>query len=656
MNLTQYNAAEEQHYSAEWEHPPTVIVGTGPVGQRLATELRKHDVEREIVMFGDEPWAPYDRVQLSSWLSGEQSGMGALCDDPHLRLYLGMSVTHIDRENREITDVRGIACPYNQLILATGSRARIAPVPGSRLPGVFTFRNLSDAQLLKARSVRSRNMVIIGGGLLGLETARALRRFNTRVTVIEQSSRLMYNQLDDDCAAPLQQHMEQLGIEVITAVRVKQIVGETRIAGVLLSDARFIECDTVVMAVGITPNTRLARDCGLHTARGIIVNDRMQTSDENIYAVGECAEHRQTVYGLVAPGFEQAAVAAYDLSGQRAEYTGSISATRLKVIGYPVMSVGEVETEWHRPSLVYRNRRKNILRKVLLDGNRLDAAMAVGSWDEFSRVQEGVRTRRRIRPWRALWFRLTGNLWSSEGEGGVAGWPAAATVCNCKSVTRGALSKVVDQGCADVACLAKQTGASTVCGSCKPLLVQLLGAVEISPVYAARTLTAAAFVVALAAVLWLLPVRIPYTDTVQLSFQIDTLWRNPLFKQISGFSLLGLSVLLAVLSLRKRVRRLTWGHFDSWRAVHVLAGVLTVSMLLLHTGFRLGDNLNLYLMLVFIGLLLAGAVASAVVGLQHVLPLTLARRTRELSVWSHVLLLWPLPALLGFHILKGYWY
>ena len=229
-------------------------------------------------------------------------------------------------------------------------------------------------------------------------------------------------------------------------------------------------------------------------------------------------------------------------------------------------------------------------------------------------------------------------------------------MCNCKGVTRGALSKVVDQGCADVACLASKTGASSVCGSCKPLLVQLLGDVEISPVYAARTLTFAALVIALAAVLWLLPVNIPYADTVQPAYHIDVLWRNPLFKQISGFTLLGLSVLLAVLSLRKRVRRMTWGHFDGWRALHVLAGVLTVSVLLLHTGFRLGDNLNLYLMLVFIGLLLAGAVASAVMGLQHVLPLTLARRTRAVSIWSHVLLLWPLPALLGFHILKGYWY
>jgi nitrite reductase (NADH) large subunit len=646
----------ERHYAQACQQPPTVIVGAGPVGQRLVTELRRHDAEHEIVMFGDEPWAPYDRVRLSSWLAGEAPGTEAIHEDAHMRVYLGMSISRIDRSRREVIDGNGIACPYEKLVLATGSSARIPSVPGAGLPGVFTFRNLSDAQSLMARSVRSRHMVVIGGGLLGLETARALYRFNTRITVIEHATRLMFQQLDEDCADLLQQHVRALGIEVLTNVRVLHIRGGASMEGVLLADGRFIECDTVVMAAGITPNIQLAQECGLHTGRGILVDDHMQTSDADIFAVGECAEHRQTVYGLVAPGFEQAAVAAHALTGHNAEYTGSMTATRLKVVGYPVMSVGTVETEWPRRTLVYRGQHAGVLRKVFLDGNRLDAAMAVGTWDEFSRVQEGVRTRRRIRPWRALRFRLTGTLWSAEGEGGVAGWPAGATVCNCKGVSRGALTRAVDQGCADIDCLASCTGAATVCGSCKPLLGQLLGAVEVAPVMAARTLTVAALVVTVATLLWLLPVSLPYADTVQDSLRVDALWRSGLFKQISGFTLLGLSLLLALVSVRKRVRRLYWGVFDGWRVLHVLAGVLTVAVLVAHTGFRLGDNLNFYLMCVFAGLLLAGAAASAAVGLQHVLPVVLARRTRALSIWGHVLLLWPLPALLGFHILKSYWY
>ena len=656
MSQAERIAVAENSYESEWKHPPTVIIGAGPVGQRLATELRKHGPGRQIAMFGDEPWAPYDRVQLSSWLAGGEVGSEPLHDDPHLRFYPGTSITRVDRERHEVIDGRGVACPYEKLVLATGSRPSIPPVPGIRLPGVFTFRNLSDAQSLMARSVRTRNMVVIGGGLLGLETARALRRFNTHVTIVEQSPRLMFRQLDGECAAMLQAHVEELGIDVLTGARVKRILGETRMEGVLLSGSRFVECDTVVIAAGITPNIELARDCGLHTGRGILVNDRMQTSDEHVFAVGECAEHRQTVYGLVAPGYEQAAVAAHALSGQDAGYNGSLTATRLKVTGIPVMSAGTAETEWHRHSLVYRERGSRVIRKVFLDGNRLDAAMAVGGWDEFSRVQEAVRARRRVRPWRALRFRLTGTLWSAEDEGGVAGWPAAAMVCNCKGISRGELTKAVDQGCSNVACLAERTGASTVCGSCKPMLNQLLGDTAIAPVPAAPVLAGAALIAALATLLWFLPVVIPYAETVQASLRFDELWRNSLYKQISGFTLLGLSVVLAVVSLRKRVRRLTWGSFDGWRAVHVLSGVLTLAVLVAHTGFRTGENLNFFLMMVFSGLLLAGAAASAVVGLQHVMPLSLARRTREVSIWAHVLLLWPLPALLGFHVLKTYWY
>ena len=189
----------EQAARAEWCRPPVVIVGAGPVGQRLAAELRRHDSEREIVMFGDEAWAPYDRVQLSSWLAGKAPAKDTVTDDAHLRICVGMSISAIDRENREVIDAHGSACRYEKLILATGSSARIPSIRGVCLPGVFTFRNLSDAQSLKARSVSSRSMVVVGGGLLGLETARAMYRFNTNVTIIEASAHLMSNQLDGEC-------------------------------------------------------------------------------------------------------------------------------------------------------------------------------------------------------------------------------------------------------------------------------------------------------------------------------------------------------------------------------------------------------------------------------------------------------------------------
>jgi nitrite reductase (NADH) large subunit len=646
-------------YLSLWQQPPVVVIGAGPVGQRVAAELRSGDNSTGVVMFGDEPCAPYDRVRLSSYLAGDIDDTPLIeqaRDDTGLMLYLGTRIVRIDRDARVVVDDAGEACPYSQLVLATGSQPLIPPIPGVDLPDVFTFRNLFDAERLKARTLRSRHMIVIGGGLLGLETARALRRFNTRVTVVEQATRLMFHQLDDECARALQRRVADLGIEVMTGMRVIRLIGNTRIEGVQLSDDRLVECDSVVVAAGILPNIGLAQECGLHTARGVLVDDQLRTNDPRIFAVGECAEHRQTLYGLVAPGYEQASVAAHVINGDDSSYSGSIRATRLKVVGCPVMSVGEVETEWARREITRRDRKNGTLRKVFLDGDRLDAAMALGDWDEFSRIQEAVRTRRRVRPWRALRFRLTGSLWSDQGEGSVADWPASATVCNCKGIRRGQLTTAIDAGCTGLERLARQTGASTVCGSCKPLLIQLLGVIDIEPVRGARILVVSAIVAAVVALFWFLPVSIPYADSVQASPSLDMLWRNGLFKQITGFTLLGFSVSLALVSVRKRTAWMRWGDFGGWRAVHVLLGVLTATVLVAHTGFRLGDNLNFYLMIVFAGLLMAGAAAGAVMGLQHVLPLSLARRTRELSLWMHVLLIWPLPALLGFHILKTYWY
>ena len=656
----QHRTLETNRYAAAWEDPPIVVIGAGPVGQRMAAELLERTPGAAVVLFGDEPWEPYDRVRLSSYLAGEVAevaGAAPLRDESRLSRYLGTAICRIDRERKVVIDSRGEACPYLRLVLATGSRPVIPPIPGVDLPQVYTFRNLSDAQRLKARSVRSRHTLVIGGGLLGLEAARAMQVFNTRVTVVEQAARLMFNQLGGETSAMLGEHVIRLGIRVLTRTRVERILGEERLEGVLLSGNRRLRCDTVIVAAGIRPNVELARACGLNVGGGVLVNDQLRTSDPDIYAVGECAEHRGTVYGLVSPGYEQAAVAAFVIArGGRASYTGSLSATRLKVLDCPVMSAGEVETEWTRGVLSYTDPSYTQTRRVYLDGNRLDAAEAVGEWSEFARVQEAVRRRRRIWPWQRLRFRRTGYLWRQYAETCVSDWPAAATVCTCTGVTRGALTHAVDQGCTDIERLVCRTGASTVCGSCRPLLLQLLGAVRIEPVGAARVLAAAAALGGLIGLALLLAPAIPWNSTVQLPLRWDVLWADGRYKQVSGFTLLGISLLLALLALPKRIGRIRWGDFAGWRAAHVVLGVGAGLALAIHTGMRLGSSLNLYLMVSYTGALLAGALLSGAAGLQHALPLGLARRTRSLSLWTHILLLWPLPGLLGFHVLKTYWF
>jgi nitrite reductase (NADH) large subunit len=644
------------------DEAPIVVVGTGPVGIRVVEELLKRDPGTPILVYGDEPWEPYNRVRLSALLSGEINLAGILNpprlpDDHRVVQHQDCEVIAIDRARRLVTDRTGATQHYSKLVLATGSRPRIPVIEGIDKQGVFTFRNLDDAQRLMAR--RSRRAVVVGGGLLGLEAARGLQRYYTEVFVIEHANRLMAQQLDEGAAELLRERMLALHVRVVLSDSVKRVLGDTSVAGVELRSGREIACDTLVVATGIRPNIELARDAGLSVGRGIRVNDQMQTSDPHIYAVGECAEHRDQVYGLVAPGLEQAAVAAHCMHGGASRYPGSQAATRLKVAGIKVFSIGrtgEGEVSSQLTTLAFRSPATDHYRKLLLRRNRVIGAIAYGDWPEINRVQEAVQHTRYLWPWQQRRFLKTGRLWPEQAAADVADWPAGAVVCQCTNVTRGTLSQAIQAGHGSVEALCAHTGASSVCGSCKPLLAELAGAPEVAAEPGSRTLLWAAIATLAAALAFLLSPAIPFPDSVQVPLRWDLLWRDSLLKQISGFTLLGLGVLVSVISLRKRLTRFSFGTFASWRLVHVVLGTLAAITLIGHTGLRLGYNLNLLLILNFVALLLAGALASGVIGLQQVLPRARARRTRELSLWLHIVLLWPLPALLGFHILKTYWF
>jgi NADPH-dependent 2,4-dienoyl-CoA reductase/sulfur reductase-like enzyme len=461
MNRPLEQHQEVDRYAAARKNPPLVIIGAGAVGQRVAAEFLQQSLQKPVpvILFGDEPRELYDRVQLSGYLAGDIPDIavtGQLDTDPRLTRLLGTRIMAIDRERRVVIDCNGESCPWSRLVLATGSRASVPPVPGVELAHVYRFRDLNDAEQLMARTVRSRHTVVIGGGLLGLEAARAMRRFNTRVTVVEQAAHLMFHQLDADGAALLNAAIHHLGIEVISGVRVKQLCGSTRVEAVELADGNRLACDTVVIATGITPNIELARDCGLHYRRGILVDDQMCSSDPCIFAAGECAEHRNRVYGLVAPGYEQAVVVAHALARKSVSYKGSLSATRLKVAGCKVFSIGEIQVEWPRRTVEYLEGNGTIYRKLFLVGNRLDAAYALGTWQDVSRIQEAVRRRQRLWPWQLKRFRQTGSLWQTDSDDSVAGWPATATLCNCKGIARGNLSRAVDQGNRDPGASARQ--------------------------------------------------------------------------------------------------------------------------------------------------------------------------------------------------------
>ena len=646
-------------------HKVMVVIGSGPVGVQFARELLNRGYPGVIKLFGDEPWRPYNRIQLSSLVAGEVRYSEILF--PEIRderdnfQFINRRVVQLDQRRQTLLDDKGVSHRFDQVVFATGSNPWVPNVAGIELSGVYVFRDLNDAQQLMARSVRTRRTVVVGGGLLGVEAARAMQRNNTQVVLVHQSNRLMNRQLDIEGGAILKRTLEGYGIEVFLNSGVRKLVGQRNVTAVLLRNGQTIECDTVIFSTGIQPNVDLARGSGVKVGRGIVVNDHLQTSQENMFAIGECAEHRGDIYGLLAPGLEQAAILADRLCEGSATYTGSIAATQLKILDLPIFTIGWISDEYENQidqTITFHNENGDY-RKLFLKRSRLKGFVAVGACAERSRLQQAVVNEQRIFPWQVARFKSEGRIWPQEDTAHVREWPASAIVCNCRAVDKGTLVEAQLQGCQSVADLAQCTGASTVCGSCKPLLADLAGAPFVpEPVVATGKPLIA--VVALSALLvvatFLLPSPV-YSEHFESASWLESFWTDSLLKQITGFTLLGISVAGILISLRKRIKKFTLGGFPWWRFIHTVLGVLALVILYLHTGFSLGENINQYLMLDFLLLALVGAFAGAVIGGERYTKMGYTgKQMRQWFTHAHIVLFWPLPVLLGFHVLSVYFF
>lgn len=400
---------------------PIIVIGTGSVGVRFIHELLHHQPNIDIKIFGGEEQLPYSRENLSQMLAGELSeeALHETSRLPHtknLKVFLNNPITDIDRVKRSVTDSNGIEHSYKKLVIAVGSSPRMLDIKGNDLQHVFTFRDIHDAALLKSRQSASRRTVVIGGGLVGLDAAHAMTNHNTNVTVIENSARLMHYQLDDHASVYLRLYLEDLGIDARTQTQVVRIEGKNNtVEQVVLHDGEIIPCDTVIISIGINPNIGLARSFGLRVNRGIVINDKLQTSDENIYAIGECAEHRGRYYGLVKPGFEQAEVLANILSGKRlgnkSSYKGSTTMSELKVIEYPILSIGDNgEGAISNKEIMYRDIKKMVYRKLVLNKGHLQGVVAAGGWGKSKELHKMVEDKQYIWPWQRRRFSRTGRL------------------------------------------------------------------------------------------------------------------------------------------------------------------------------------------------------------------------------------------------------
>ncbi|MFM0214622.1 MULTISPECIES: NAD(P)/FAD-dependent oxidoreductase [Paraburkholderia] len=367
-----------------------VVIGNGMAGMRTVEELLKLAPDLyDITVFGAEPYGNYNRIMLSPVLAGEKSvddiilNSRSWYEENGIRLHAGDPVVAIDRMRRTVRSRDGVEAGYDRLLIATGSKPFLIPVPGHNLPGVIAFRDIQDVETMLDAARNHRHAVVIGGGLLGLEAANGLMRQGMSVTVVHVTDSLMDRQLDRSASALLQQALERKGLRFLLKANTAEIVGPDRVTAVRFDDGTEVPADLVVMTAGVRPNIDLAKQAGLHCERAIVVDDTLQTYDPRIYAVGECVQHRTATFGLVAPIWDQARVCGAHLAGAgHRRYVQRATATKLKVTGVELYSAGDFIGGPDSEDLVLRDPRRGVYKRLVIEDNRVIGAVLYGDVKE----------------------------------------------------------------------------------------------------------------------------------------------------------------------------------------------------------------------------------------------------------------------------------
>ncbi len=468
--------------------PTLVVAGHGMVAHRLVEAVRTEDPEGSwrIVVLAEEPRPAYDRVALTSYVDTWDPAVLALpgadyAGDPHVELRLGDVVTSVDRAAKTVTTAAGFVQPYDALVLATGSRPFVPPVPGHDLPGCFVYRTIEDLDAIRAAAVDKpgrgrRAAVVIGGGLLGLEAAKALRDMGLSPHVVEMAPRLMPLQVDEGGGAMLRRMITALDVTVHTGTSTDAIEADGERLLAKLGNGTELDVDLVVFSAGIRPRDDLARSSGLEVGArgGVLVDDSCRTSDPAVYAIGECAAVEGKVYGIVAPGYAMAEIVAAQLTGGSGTFPDPDMSTKLKLMGVDVASFGDAHAATEGALEVAVNDAVAGTYKKLVvtdDGKTLLGGVLVGDAAEYNTLRALVGRPLPAEP---------GAILAPAGGGaavGVDALPDAAQICSCNAVSKGAITRAIhDDGCDTVPKLKACTRAGTACGSCVPLLSRLLTA------------------------------------------------------------------------------------------------------------------------------------------------------------------------------------
>ncbi len=461
-----------------------VVIGGGMAGTSCIEEILRLDAEGyEITVFGKECHPNYNRVFLSSLLTGEKTideiTLNAFdwYEEQGITLHAGSPVKKIDRGRRVAVAEDGTEAPYDTLILATGSVPFVPPIEGIDKEGIIPFRNIEDCERLKREAAASRRAVVLGGGLLGLEAARGLMDLGLEVTVVHLMERLMERQLDAEAASLLREDLEKRGMKILLGARTTKVIGGDRVEGIALEDGTGLETDIIVLSTGIRPNIDLAQASGLYCERGVVVSDTMQTYDPAIYAVGECVQHRGVTFGLVAPLFEQARVLANHLAGDaRLYFVNKPVSTKLKVPGIELYSAGSVDGGPGVETIEFSDRGLRTYKKLFVRDGRIEGILLYGETSDGPRLFQHLMDGKDITEKRATI--LFGEAMVGRTSASLDDLADDAIVCGCNGVTKGEIVRAIEEkGLFTREDVERETKAATSCGGCGTLVEQILEAV-----------------------------------------------------------------------------------------------------------------------------------------------------------------------------------
>lgn len=464
-----------------------VIIGNGMAGYKFCEKLlaKKGNQPFELTVFGEEMRPAYDRVHLSEYFAGKSADDLTLAPaewyiSNGISLHLGDPVQSIDRVHKTVHSFKGITESYDYLVLATGSAAFVPPIPGVEKQGVFIYRTIEDLEMMTTHARHAKKGAVIGGGLLGLEAAKAMIDLGIADTqVIEFAPRLMPRQIDETGSGTLRTKLEALGLTIRTNTNTTAILGNDFISGMQFADNTTIDVDMLVISAGIKPRDELAKLSGLETGHrgGIVVNDHLQTTDPFIFSIGECALHKGMIYGLVAPGYEMADVVASNLTGGQKAFTGFDMSTKLKLIGIDVASFGDpFVADKDGRSMVWEDTLKGVYKRINIshDGKYLLGGVLVGDAEQYNMMLQTCKNKV-VLPSNPEDILLGSRGGTAESGAGVTSLPDDALICSCEGITKQAICQAVgEQGCETVDAVKKCTKAGTGCGGCVPMLKDLV--------------------------------------------------------------------------------------------------------------------------------------------------------------------------------------